>query len=78
VDGVYTDDPKTDPDATLLTNTTVKELRDLPALPFDPPVLDMLERARTVRELRVINGTKPGQLTAALAGEEVGTIVRAS
>jgi molybdenum storage protein len=78
VDGVYTDDPKTDPDATLLTSTTVKELRDLPALPFDPPVLDMLERARTVRELRVINGTKPGQLTAALAGEDVGTIVRAS
>lgn len=78
VDGVYTADPKTDPDVTLLTSTTVKELRDLPSLPFDPPVLDMLERARTVRELRVINGTKQGQLTAALAGEEVGTIVRAS
>lgn len=78
VDGVYTDDPKTNPEATLLTSTTVEELRDLPALPFDRPVLDMLERARTVRELRVVNGTKSGQLTAALAGEDVGTIVRAS
>jgi len=56
----------------------VKELRDLPSLPFDPPVLDMLERARTVREIRVLNGTKPGLLTAAMAGEEIGTIVRAS
>lgn len=78
VDGVYTADPKTDPDARLLTSTTTKELRDLPSLPFDPPVLDMLDRARTVREIRVINGMKQGQLTAALAGEEVGTIVRAS
>ena len=78
VDGVYTADPKEDPDANLLTSTTVKELRDLPSLPFDPPVLDMLERARTVREIRVLNGTKPGLLTAAMAGEEIGTIVRAS
>jgi molybdenum storage protein len=78
VDGVYTDDPKTDPDANLLTSTSVKELRDLSTLPFDRPVLDMLERARTVRELRVVNGTKQGQLTAALAGEDVGTIVRSS
>jgi molybdenum storage protein len=78
VDGVYTADPKADPDANLLTSTTVKELRDLPSLPFDPPVLDMLERARTVREIRVLNGTKPGLLTAAMAGEEIGTIVRAS
>jgi molybdenum storage protein len=78
VDGVYTDDPKTDPEATLLRTTTVKELRDLPTLPFDRPVLDLLERARTVRELRVVNGTTAGQLTAALAGEDVGTIVRAS
>lgn len=78
VDGVYTADPKTDPDAKLLTSTTVQELRGLPSLPFDPPVLDMLERARTVREIRVLNGTTPGLLTAAMAGEEVGTIVRAS
>jgi molybdenum storage protein len=78
VDGVYTDDPKTNPEATLLTSTTVKEVRDLKTLPFDRPVLDMLERARTVREVRVVNGTKKGQLAAALAGGDVGTIVRAS
>lgn len=78
VDGVYTDDPKTVPDATLLKSATVKELRELPSLPFDRPVLDMLERARTVRELRVVNGTREGQVTAALAGEDVGTIVSAS
>jgi molybdenum storage protein len=77
-DGIYTADPKTDPDAKLLTSTTTEELRGLPSLPFDPPVLDMLDRAKTVREIRVINGMKQGQLTAALAGEEIGTIVRAS
>jgi molybdenum storage protein len=78
VDGVYTADPDDDPSAELLTDVTVDELRGAPSLPFDPPVLDFLASARTVRSIQVVNGQKPGQLTAALAGEPVGTIVRSS
>jgi molybdenum storage protein len=32
-------------------------------------------RARNIREIQFVNGLKTGQLTAALNGEPVGTIV---
>jgi molybdenum storage protein len=41
------------------------------------PVLDLLQSARHVRSVQVINGLKPGNLTRALAGEHVGTIISA-
>jgi molybdenum storage protein len=34
-----------------------------------------MARARNIREIQFINGLKPGQLTAALNGEAVGTII---
>ena len=42
------------------------------------PVLDLLASARYVREVQVINGLVPGNLTRALAGEHVGTVITAS
>jgi molybdenum storage protein len=42
------------------------------------PVLDLLASARYVREVQVVNGLVPGNLTRALAGEHVGTIITAS
>ena len=42
------------------------------------PMLDLLKAARHVREVQVVNGLVPGNLTRALAGEHVGTIVTAS
>jgi molybdenum storage protein len=42
------------------------------------PVLDLLTSARYVREVQVVNGLVPGNLTRALAGEHVGTIITAS
>jgi molybdenum storage protein len=55
----------------------VKELleRDLEDLIVERAVLDFLARARNIREIQFINGLRPGQLTAALNGEPVGTIV---
>jgi isopentenyl phosphate kinase len=32
-------------------------------------------RARNIGEIQFVNGLKPGQLTAALNGEPVGTII---
>lgn len=79
VDGVYTADPKVKVGAERLPHVvTTDELRELTALPFDPPVLEMLDRARIARRVQVIDGRIPGHLTAALKGEAVGTIVRAS
>ena len=41
------------------------------------PVLDLLQASRHVRSVQIINGLKPGNLTRALAGEHVGTIISA-
>jgi hypothetical protein len=32
-------------------------------------------RARNISEIQFVNGLKPGQLTAALDGEPVGTVI---
>jgi len=49
--------------------------RDLEDLIVERAVLEFMARARHVREIQFINGLKPGQLTAALNGEPVGTII---
>jgi molybdenum storage protein len=41
------------------------------------PMLDLLKAARHIHEVQVVNGLAPGNLTRALAGEHVGTIITA-
>ena len=41
------------------------------------PVLDLLRAARHVRQIQVVNGLVPGNLSRALAGEHVGTLITA-
>lgn len=79
VDGLYDRDPKGDPGATFIPEISVAELRAmrLPTLPFDEILLDLLERARLVKRIQIVNGLKPELLAAALDGEHVGTIVHA-
>jgi molybdenum storage protein len=38
-------------------------------------VLEIMLNARHIQEIQFVNGLKPGQLTAALNGEPVGTII---
>jgi molybdenum storage protein len=79
VDGLYDADPKRNPSANLIREISVAELRALrlTSLPFDEILLDLLERARLVKRLQIINGLKPELLAPALDGEHVGTIVHA-
>jgi molybdenum storage protein len=79
-DGLYTANPKTDPNATLIPEITVEELiaRDLPDLIIERPVLELMLRARHVRSVQIINGLRPGLIRRALAGEHVGTIISAA
>jgi molybdenum storage protein len=35
----------------------------------------MMKHAQSTRSIQIINGLKPGNLTRALAGERVGTII---
>ena len=78
VDGLYDRDPKEDPGADFIDEITVAELaeRNLPTLPFDRVMLELLGSARQLTSFQVINGLKPEFLEPALRGEHVGTIVR--
>lgn len=76
-DGLYTADPKKQRSAQYIPRISVEELleRDLEDLIVERAVLEFMTRARNIREIQFVNGLKPGQLTAALNGEPVGTIV---
>jgi molybdenum storage protein len=77
VDGVYTTDPKRDPDARFIPEIRAADLlaKRLPTLPIEPVVLTLPTRARLVRSVRIVNGLVPGNLTGALAGEKVGSLI---
>lgn len=79
-EGLYTDDPKKNPKATFIPEITAKELLEngQDDLVVERTVLEYLERARSVKEIRIINGLKQGNVTKALNGEPVGTLIRAS
>lgn len=77
VKGLYTADPKQDPGATFIPKITVEELMamDLPDLPVERELLRTFARARTTQSLHIINGLDPANITKALAGEHVGTLI---
>jgi molybdenum storage protein len=76
-DGLYTADPKKDPKAEHIPRISVQELlaRDLDDLVVERAVLELMLRARHIHEIQFVNGLKPGQLTAALDGAPVGTVI---
>lgn len=76
-DGLFTNDPKKDENATHIPRITAKELlaRDLPDLIVERVVLEYIQRSRFCTELQIVNGLKKGQLTRALEGEDVGTLI---
>jgi molybdenum storage protein len=78
-DGLYSDDPKKNPAATHIARITAAELRarDLPDLVIERRVIEYLPRARWCHELQIVNGLRPGQVLAALRGEDVGTLIHA-
>ena len=76
-DGLYTDNPKENPNATFIPRISVQELieRNLADLVIEPVVLQNMLRASLMHEIQVINGLVPGNLQRALAGEPVGSII---
>ena len=78
VDGLYDRDPKRHHDAAFIPEVSVAELkeRNLDTLPFERVLLDLLEDARLLHSFQIVNGRRPETISAALAGEHVGTIVR--
>jgi molybdenum storage protein len=76
-DGLYTADPKKDAAAIHIRRISAQDLlaRDLNDLIVERAVLELMLNARHIKEIQFINGLKPGQLTAALQGEPVGTTI---
>jgi uridylate kinase len=82
VDGVYEDDPKRNPKARKLEVATVDELERMFSggvrageyRLLDPLTLAVIKRSRI--ETRVVSGKPPSNITRALMGEPVGTLIR--
>jgi molybdenum storage protein len=76
-DGLYTADPKKDSTARHIPRISLQELLALDQndLVVERAVLDLMLTSRHIREIQFVNGLKPGQLTAALAGEPVGSVI---
>jgi molybdenum storage protein len=79
VDGLYTADPKTRPDARFIPEISARDLigMRLETLPIEPVVLELLTRARLATSVRIVNGLVPGNLSRALEGEPIGTLIHA-
>ena len=78
--GLYTANPKTSKGATFIPKISLAEMkaRTLQDSILEFSMLDLLASARYVREVQIVNGLVPGNLTRALGGEHVGTIITAS
>src|SRR3954453_8104049 len=76
-DGLYDKDPKKHPDARRFGKLTLAEL--LPQLPdeniLDRELFHAWSTAKNLERISIINGLVPGQLTRALHGEDVGTVI---
>src|SRR6266436_8257424 len=78
-EGLYTADPKKDRNAKFIPKITVEELEDmdLDDVVVERTVLQLMKTAKNRRSVQIINGLKKGNLTRALNGEPVGTIITA-
>jgi molybdenum storage protein len=76
-DGLYDRDPKKHKGAKLIKKTTLGAvLADMPEeLILDKQLFLAWKTSRHVEKVQIVNGLKKGELTRALAGEDVGTVI---
>lgn len=76
-DGLYDKDPKRHPDAKPFHKITLAELsKQLPEENIlDLALYEALQTAKNCKRVVIVNGLKRGQLTRALRGEDVGTVI---
>ncbi|MBP1710247.1 MAG: uridylate kinase [Deltaproteobacteria bacterium] len=75
--GLYADDPKKNNKASFIAKISVKELlaKHLDDLIIERPCLEILQNSEVLDRIQIINGLEKGNLTKALAGKPVGTII---
>ncbi|HUQ06306.1 MAG TPA: hypothetical protein VM261_27565 [Kofleriaceae bacterium] len=76
-DGLYDKDPAQHADAKHIPSITLEELlaKPPPTNILDEELFRAWSTSKNVRRVQIVNGLKPGQLTAALRGEDVGTVI---
>jgi molybdenum storage protein len=76
-DGLYDKDPKKHDDARHIPRTSLEALlaNPLPDNILDQELFRAWQHAKNLRQVQIVNGLRPGQLTAALRGETVGTLI---
>jgi molybdenum storage protein len=79
VDGLYTEDPFANPDAEFIADITADELLEMNMedMVLEPMAVELLRDAVHVKEIKVVNAHVPGNITRAMNGERVGTLIRA-
>ncbi|PKN88904.1 MAG: uridine kinase [Deltaproteobacteria bacterium HGW-Deltaproteobacteria-1] len=75
--GLYADDPKKNNKASFIAKISVKDLlaKDLDDLIIERPCLEILQNSEVLDRIQIINGLEKGNITRALAGKPVGTII---
>jgi molybdenum storage protein len=75
--GLYSDDPKKNPQATFIPEIGAKDLlaRDQDDLVIERPCLEIMQNSEVIEKVQIINGLVEGNITRALNGEHVGTII---
>jgi molybdenum storage protein len=79
VTGLYTEDPRTHPDAELIPEISAEELLQMnfEDLVLERIAVELLPLAVNIKAIRIVNGLVRGNITKALEGHNVGTIIRA-
>jgi molybdenum storage protein len=76
-DGLYDKDPAEHADARHIPRITLEELlaNPLPTNILDEELFRAWGTAKNIKRVQIVNGLVPGQLTRAIRGEDVGTVI---
>jgi molybdenum storage protein len=76
-DGLYDKDPAVHADARHIPRITLAELlaNPPPTNILDAELFRAWSTAKNITRVQIVNGLKPGMLTAAIRGEDVGTVI---
>ncbi|TKB10015.1 uridine kinase [Desulforhopalus sp. IMCC35007] len=75
--GLYTEDPKKNPDAAFIAEIGAQDLLDngQDDLVIERPCLEIIQNSEVLDKVQIVNGLVPGNITRALNGEHVGTFI---
>lgn len=75
--GLYTDDPKKTAEVDFISEIGAKQLmqKDQDDLIIERPCLEILQNSEVINRILIINGLEKGNITKALKGKRVGTLI---